>query len=102
MGFVPSLYSPAMTLLDPADQRPIHFVGIAGAGMSALAELFTLRGVHVTACDQHPENAADLVRRGIAVQAGHSPEHASGARALVVTPWVPKGPSQLGRAGSLR
>ena len=24
-------------LLDPADSRPVHFVGIAGAGMSALA-----------------------------------------------------------------
>ena len=56
------------SLLDSADPRPIHFVGIAGAGMSALAELFTLRGIGVTGCDQHPENAADLVRRGIAVQ----------------------------------
>jgi UDP-N-acetylmuramate--alanine ligase len=89
------------SLLDPADTRPIHFVGIAGAGMSALAELFTLRGVHVTGCDQHPENAVDLVRRGIAVQAGHSPEHAAGVRALVVTSAMPKDHPELARARAL-
>jgi UDP-N-acetylmuramate--alanine ligase len=88
-------------LIDPADSRPIHFVGIAGAGMSALAELFTLRGVLVTGCDQHPENAADLVRRGIAVQGAHSPDHATGARALVVTSAMPKDHPELARARAL-
>ena len=34
-------------LVDPADRRPVHFVGIAGAGMSALAELFARRGAAV-------------------------------------------------------
>ena len=29
-----------MPLLPASDPRPVHFVGIAGAGMSALAELF--------------------------------------------------------------
>jgi UDP-N-acetylmuramate--alanine ligase len=90
-----------MSLLDPADSRPIHFVGIAGAGMSALAELFTLRGILVTGCDQHPENAADLVRRGIDVQGGHSPEHVDGARALVVTSAMPKEHPELARARTL-
>jgi len=33
-----------MALLDKNDSRPVHFVGIAGAGMSALAELFLRRG----------------------------------------------------------
>ena len=70
-------------LFDPADPRPIHFVGIAGAGMSALAELFALRGFRVTGCDAHPENAPDLAARGIPVEAGHSPGHVAAARALV-------------------
>jgi UDP-N-acetylmuramate--alanine ligase len=90
-----------MTLLDPADSRPIHFVGIAGAGMSALAELFTLRGILVTGCDQHPENAADLVRQGIAVQGSHSPDHVEGVRALVVTSAMPKNHPELARAREL-
>src|SRR5204863_3364484 len=81
------LYCPGVMtrLFDPADPRPVHFVGIAGAGMSALAELFTLRGIRVTGCDAHPENAPDLERRGISVETGHSPSHVASARALVVT-----------------
>lgn len=89
------------SLLDPADPRPIHFVGIAGAGMSALAELFTLRGMQVTGCDQHPENAADLLRQGIAIQGSHSPDHVAGARALVVTSAMPKDHPELVRAREL-
>ena len=88
-------------LLDPADSRPIHFVGIAGAGMNALAELFTLRGMLVTGCDLHPENAADLVQKGIAVQGTHSPDHVTGARALVVTSAMPKDHPELVRAREL-
>src|SRR6478672_5317264 len=89
------------SLLDPADPRPIHFVGIAGAGMSALAELFTLRGMQVTGCDQHPENAADLLRQGIAIQGSHSPDHVAGARALVVTSAMPREHPELRRAREL-
>jgi UDP-N-acetylmuramate--alanine ligase len=89
------------TLLDPADARPIHFVGIAGAGMSALAELFTLRGVRVSGCDTHPENAADLVRLGIAVQGAHSPDHVDGVRALVVTSAMPRDHPEIARARAL-
>jgi UDP-N-acetylmuramate--alanine ligase len=88
-------------LFDPADPRPIHFVGIAGAGMSALAELFALRGIAVTGCDAHPENAPDLARRGIAVETGHSPGHVSAARALVVTSAMPKDHPELARAREL-
>ena len=88
-------------LLDPADPRPIHFVGIAGAGMSALAELFVLRGVRVTGCDAHPENAPDLERVGIAIETGHSPAHVASARALVVTSAMPKNHPELARAREL-
>jgi UDP-N-acetylmuramate--alanine ligase len=88
-------------LLDLADPRPIHFVGIAGAGMSALAELFVLRGIRVTGCDAHPENAPDLDRLGIAVESGHSPGHVAAARAVVVTSAMPKDHPELARAREL-
>jgi UDP-N-acetylmuramate--alanine ligase len=88
-------------LFDPADPRPIHFVGIAGAGMSALAELFTLRGILVTGCDAHPENAPDLAARGIDVQTGHSAGHVASARALVVTSAMAKDHPELVRAREL-
>lgn len=68
------------------DNRPIHFVGVAGAGMSALAELFARRGVLVTGCDSNPGGArADLDRLGIPVFQGHSADHVIGARAVVYT-----------------
>ena len=90
-----------MTLLDASDPRPIHFVGIAGAGMSALAELFVLRGIAVTGCDSHAENASDLTARGIAIHQGHDPAHVEGARALVVTSAMPRQHPELERARAL-
>lgn len=86
-----------MTLLDSADPRPVHFVGIAGAGMSALAELFVRRGVRVTGCDANPDGARDLQRLGIVV-GPHDPAHVAGARALVVTSAMPKDHPELERA----
>ncbi|HEX9485180.1 MAG TPA: UDP-N-acetylmuramate--L-alanine ligase [Gemmatimonadaceae bacterium] len=90
-----------MTLLDPRDTRPIHFVGIGGAGMSALAQLFALRGLRVTGCDLHPENVTDLARLGVEVIAGHDPAHVEDARAVVVTSAMPKQHPELERARTL-
>lgn len=95
--FIPD---PSMPLLDPADPRPIHFVGIAGAGMRALAELFVRRGVTVTGCDANPGTVEDLRRLGIAV-VPHDPEHVDGVRALVVTSAMHKDHPELARARSL-
>jgi UDP-N-acetylmuramate--alanine ligase len=89
-----------MPLLDTSDPRPIHFVGVAGAGMSALAELFVRRGVRITGCDAHPEAADDLRRLGVDVT-GHDPSHVNGARALVVTSAMPKNHPELARAREL-
>ncbi len=86
-----------MPLLDSTDARPIHFVGIAGAGMSALAELFLRRGVAITGCDAHPETAGDLQRLGVSVTR-HDPAHVDSARALVVTSAMPKDHPELVRA----
>lgn len=87
-----------MPLLDPADPRPIHFMGIAGAGMSALAELCHRRGAHVTGCDQHPEGATDVAGLGIPVHSGHDASHLVGHRALVVTSAVPKEHAEIAAA----
>ena len=40
-----------MTLFRTGDAKPIHFMGIAGAGMSALALIARHRGVSITGCD---------------------------------------------------
>ena len=87
-----------MPLVDPADRRPVHFVGIAGAGMSALAELFVRRGAMVTGCDAAGDPTGDLARLGIAVSTGHDPSHVEGGRAVVVTSALPKTHPELERA----
>jgi len=89
-----------MSLLDSSDPRPLHFVGAAGAGMSALAELFARRGARVTGCDAAGGNA-DLERLGIPVAAAHDPAHAGQARALIVTSAMPHDHPELERARAL-
>lgn len=86
-----------MSLLDASDARPVHFVGIAGAGMSALAELFVRRGIPVTGCDANPAGAEDLRRLGVVI-GSHDPAHVDGTRALVVTSAMPKDHPELRRA----
>jgi len=87
-----------MPLLDPSDPRPVHFMGIAGAGMSALAELCHRRGAKVTGCDQQAGGSADVAALGIPVQTGHDAAHVAGHRAIVVTSAVPKDHPELAAA----
>lgn len=75
-------------LLDTTDPRPVHFVGIAGAGMSALAELLARRGIPIQGTDANPSGAPDLAAYGIAVRA-HDAEMVRGARALVYSSAIP-------------
>lgn len=90
-----------MPQIDSSDQRPIHFVGIAGAGMRALAELLARRGVAVTGCDANPGSTDDLEALGINVARGHSPEHVDGVRELIVTSAMPRNHPELVRARDL-
>jgi UDP-N-acetylmuramate--alanine ligase len=84
--------------LNEADRRPIHFVGIAGAGMRALAELLARRGEVVTGCDANPGATEDLEELGIGVMKGHSPDHVAGARELIITSALPRDHPELTRA----
>lgn len=96
-----------MIQLSPDDPRPVHFMGVAGAGMSALALLALRRGLKVTGCDREPEgpggstSSADVRRAGGVVYAGHDPGHVEGTRAVVVTAAVPPDHPELERARAL-
>ena len=90
-----------MPLIDVDDNRPVHFMGIAGAGMSALAELCARRGTTVSGCDQHADAAGDLTRLGIASAVGHDAAHLDGTRALVVSSAIPKDHPEIARARAL-
>jgi len=90
-----------MALFNPSDKRTVHFMGIGGAGMSALALIACRRGVAVSGCDMDPTGAADLAALGVRIAQGHDPSHLSGVRAVVVTAAVPPGHPELERAREL-
>ncbi len=95
-----------MLLFAPDDPRPVHFMGVAGAGMSALALVARNRGVAVTGCDKDVDSggapaSADIRRAGAEVFAGHDPSHVEGARAVVVSSAVPQDHPELARAREL-
>src|SRR2546426_404646 len=90
-----------MTLFATVDPRPIHFMGIAGAGMSGLALLARQQGAAITGCDNDPSGAADLAAVGVERWRGNAAGHVAGARALVVTAAVAGDPPELERARAL-
>src|SRR2546428_451067 len=69
-----------MTLFGMGDPRPIHFMGIGGAGMSGLALLAKRQGLAVTGCDNDPSGAADLAALGVEIwRGGAAPARGGGA-----------------------
>ena len=66
--------------------KHIHFVGIGGAGMSAIAEILHKLDYRVSGSDQ---NASSVTRRladlGITVHIGHAAGHITGAQAVVTS-----------------
>ncbi len=76
-------------LFDPNDPRPIHFLGIGGAGMSALALAALRRGVTVSGCDLDDTAFPDLRAAGATVHVGVDTAHIHDARAVVATAAAP-------------
>ena len=69
---------------------PVHFVGISGAGVSALAELVLRSGGRATGCDLRSGPAVDALRElGAEIVEGHDPSHVADAVAVVTTAAVP-------------
>ena len=74
-----------------ATEGRIHFMGVAGAGMCALAELFARHGGKVSGCDLRPGASTDKLRSlDVPIQVGHEASHVEGASALVVSAAVPE------------
>jgi len=86
-------------LRELAQRGPIHFVGIGGAGMSAIAELVLRSGGRVTGCDANPGAAAKaLAAMGADVVRGHDPVHVNDAVAVIVTAALPADHPELAAA----
>ena len=66
--------------------KHIHFIGIGGAGMSALAYVLVKRGFEVTGSDLHAGHmAAQLAEAGAMVFMGHDASQIDGADAVVIS-----------------
>ncbi|MGH7482101.1 MAG: UDP-N-acetylmuramate--L-alanine ligase [Longimicrobiales bacterium] len=91
-----------LDLLALSKRGPVHFVGIAGAGMATLAELVLRTGGRASGCDLNPGEAGAALRAlGAEVTQGHDPAHVTGAVAVVTTAAVPREHPELRRAREL-
>jgi UDP-N-acetylmuramate--alanine ligase len=68
----------------------LHFMGIGGQGISAVAQMAVLAGETVSGCDQRTSATVQaLEEAGIAVQIGHSADHLEDVDRLIISPAVP-------------
>ncbi|MDQ7793524.1 MAG: UDP-N-acetylmuramate--L-alanine ligase [bacterium] len=85
--------------LDPQAGRRIHFVGVGGYGMSAVAHVLAELGCRVTGSDVHAsERTRRLADRGVAITLGHSPANVEGADLVIYSTDVPDGNPELNAA----
>jgi UDP-N-acetylmuramate--alanine ligase len=77
-----------------ADLGRVHIMGIAGAGMSALARILVARGVAVSGCEARDSTTVAALRAvGATVHIGHSADHLDDADTFVYTTAInPKHP----------
>ena len=85
-------------------QRTVHFIGIGGVGMAALAVLLKNRGCEVSGCDLSRSARTDwLESLGVPVALGHDPAHVDGVDEVVATPAVARdNPELVVSAGRVR
>ncbi len=80
----------------------IHFVGIGGSGMCALAEVSLREGKRVSGCDLQRNRATErLAALGAEVHVGHNPAHLDGCGLVVVSRAVPPTNPEVVRAQEL-
>lgn len=82
--------------------RRVHFVGIGGAGMSAIAVVLLAKGVQVSGSDlKESRNTRRLEELGARIFIGHRAENVDETDVLVVSSAVPESNRELKRAGEL-
>ncbi|MFB3881599.1 MAG: UDP-N-acetylmuramate--L-alanine ligase [Armatimonadota bacterium] len=80
----------------------LHFIGIGGIGMSALAQIVLARGAAVSGSDiQESEITARLSDLGAAVTIGHTAASVDGSTRVIVSDAIDEGNPELLRAREL-
>ena len=73
-------------ILPAADLGRVHFVGIGGAGLSAIARIMAARGLSVSGSDDKETPFLDSLRElGVTCHLGYAAEHLGDADTVVVT-----------------
>jgi UDP-N-acetylmuramate--alanine ligase len=86
---------------DIRQAKRVHFVGIGGVGLSAIATVLVERGYQVSGSDLHPSaNTRRLQRMGARVYVGHAAEHVGRAQAVIVSSAIPSDNVELVAARS--
>jgi len=82
--------------------KHVHFMGIGGVGISALAYVLQQEGWRVSGCDASPTQLAlRLSERGIKVYTGHSAAHLQGVDMLVASNALPENHPEIVEADRL-
>ena len=80
----------------------VHFIGVGGSGMSAVAHLTASRGVEVSGSDAHASKYFEALRAaGLDVRVGHDPAWVDGAARVVISTAVRETNPELARARDL-
>jgi len=67
----------------------LHFMGIGGQGISAVAQMALQEGARISGCDQSASATTSmLVQKGVPIEIGHNPKHLAQADALIYVPAV--------------
>ncbi len=83
--------------------RRIHFVGIGGAGMSGIAEVFHNLGYEISGSDLARNQMTDqLMEMGVRIEIGHRAAHVTGANVVVYSSAVASDNPELETARAQR
>ena len=85
--------------MSPFGAGRVHFIGIGGAGMSAIAKVLIERGVEVSGSDlKRSRAAAVLAAMGAAVHVGHDADLVAGASVVVASTAIRESNPELAAA----
>ncbi len=88
---------------DVRQVRRVHFIGIGGAGLSAIATVLLQRGYQVSGSDLQPStNTRRLQAMGARVYIGHAAEQVGGVQAVIVSSAIPEDNVELRAARAKR
>jgi UDP-N-acetylmuramate--alanine ligase len=85
-----------------AGARRLHFVGIGGAGMSAIAKVLLEQGFEISGSDLKRSRAASMLEAmGVDIHIGHEASLVDGVDAIVISTAIPERNPELVRARAI-